>query len=395
MEALPFKEGPPENAGAETPGYYRFQYCRAAARLLAALAVGKELTIVCEHHEDYLVLDGSPLRAVSVKSRDQSKSKWTMHALVTDGKVSHLYETYRRAEVPIDCIFESNRSHDVADLWSDDEERRHDARNDLAERLDEKPDDVKGFVDHLVIDATLPGRRDIAAAYATNFAAPALDALGISQLDPGRAMAVAADLVAGASREGLSADALGELLLAHPTEWGGLLSKLQYEERTLTTALLRDALETVASAAVPRIPAETSASAVPIPETTMTKKLERGGLGPSVVATAGRRRALWFAHRAQYRDITEREEELEALKEWVQDQANAAEIAARAEGSSPYGSVMFEELMGRLGSAEALPVGTRQFDSHPALLSGAAFQLTDECSVWWSDPFTIRGGDEV
>jgi len=56
---------------------------------------------------------------------------------------------------------------------------------------------------------------------------------------------------------------------------------------------------------------------------------------------------------------------------------------------------MFEELMGRIGSAEGLPAGTRQFDSHPALLSGAAFQLTDECSVWWSDPFPIRGGDEV
>lgn len=390
MEALPFREGPPEDAGAETASYYWFQYCRAAARLLAALAAGKELTIVCEHHEDYLVLDGSPLRAVSVKSRDQSKSQWTIPALVGDGKLGHLYETYRRAEGPIHCSFESNRSHDVADLWSGDDERRHSAREALADRLDEKLNDVDGFVDRLKMDVTLPAKRDIAAAYATIFASPALDALGITQLDSGRAMALAAGRVAAASREGLSAETLGQLLLAAPEEWQGLFSKLQVEERTVTTGRLRDSLEAAASAGVPRIPAATSAIATPVPETTMTKKLEHGGLGPSVIASAGKRRALWFAHRARYRDITGRQEELDSLQEWVQDQANAAEMTARASNSDPYGVEMFEALMGRLSSDEALPAGTRRYDSNPALLAGAVFELTDACSVWWSDPFPIR-----
>ncbi len=394
MEALPFKEGPHEDAGAETASYYRFQYCRAAARLLAALAAGKELTIVCEHHEDYLVLDGSPLRAVSVKNRAQSKSQWTIPALVGDGKLGHLYETYRRAGQPIHCSFESNRSHDVADLWSDDGKRRRGARQNLADRLDEKLDDVEGFVDCLEIDVTLPARRDIAAAYATNFASPALDALGITQLDAGRAMALAADLVAAASRKGLSIEALGQLLLAPPGESQGLVSKLQVEERTVTTGQLRRAVEAAASAGVPRIPAATRATATPVSETTMTKKLEHGGLGPSVIASAGKRRALWFAHCARYRDITEREEELDSLQEWVQDQANAAEITARASNSDPYGIEMFKALMGRLSSAEALPTGTRRSDSNPALLSGAAFDLTDACSIWWSDPFPIRVRDD-
>lgn len=393
MEALPFKEGPFEDAGAETASYYRFQYCRAASRLLAALTAGKELTIVCEHHEDYLVLDGTPLRAVSVKNRDQSKSRWTIPALIGDGKIGHLYETYRRAEGTIHCCFESNRSHDVSNLWSDDDEKRRGSREDLANRLDEKLDDVEGFVDRLKLDVTLPARRDIAAAYATIFASPALDALGITQLDAGRAMALAADLVAVASREGLSVEALGQLLLAAPDEWQGLFSKLQVEERTVTTGQLRDALEAAASAGVPRIPAETTAIATPVSETTMTKKLEHGGLGPSVIASAGKRRALWFAHRARYRDITEREEELDSLQEWVQDQANAAEIAARAGDSDPYGVEMFKVLMGRLSSAEALPADTRRSDSNPALLSGAAFELTDACSIWWSDPFPMSGGE--
>lgn len=394
MEELPFRQGPAEDAGATTPSFYRFQYCRAAARLLAALKEGTALTIICEHHEDYLILDGNPLRAVSVKSRDQSKTRWTVPALVGDGKLGHLYETYRRAHDPIYCSFESNRAHDVANLWSSDDEERHAARQDLAGRLDEKVADVGGFVDHLTIDSSLPSSRDISATYATNFAAPALDALGVTQLDAGRAMTLATDLIAAASREGLSADALGELLLADPGEMPELFSRLKVEERTVDTDQLRAALEAAASTVVPRIPAETRAAARPVPETTMTRKLERGGLGPSVISSARSRRALWFAHCARHRDIVEREEELDSLQEWVQDQANVAEGVARAGGSDPYGLEMLEDLMGRLGSAEKLPAGTRRSDGNPALLAGAAFELTDACSVWWSDRFPIEGSNE-
>lgn len=394
MEVLPFKHGPTEDAGATTPSFYRFQYCRAAARLLAALKAGTKLTIVCEHHEDYLVLDGTPLRAVSVKSRDQAKTRWTIPALVGDGKLGHLYETYCRASAPIYCSFESNRAHDVADLWSGEEEGRRAAREDLASRLGEKIDEVSDFVDHLTIDSTLPLSSDIAATYTTNFAAPALDAIGVTQLDAGRAMTLATDLIAAASREGLSADALSQMLLADPGKLPQLLPQLKVEERTVDTDQLRAALEAAASAKVPRIPAATRAAAQPIPETTMTKKLERGGLGPSVISSAGSRRALWFAHRARHRDIVEREEELDSLQEWVQDQANAAEGVARARDVDSYGSEMLDDLMSRLGTTEDLPAGTRSSDGNPALLAGAAFELTDACSVWWSDRFPIEGLDE-
>ena len=115
----------------------------------------------------------------------------------------------------------------------------------------------------------------------------------------------------------------------------------------------------------------------------MSRKLEAGGLGPSVVATAQRRRSMWFAHCSQFRDIPEREDELRSLKEWVQDQANAAEIVAKDRGESPYGRAMYKELMKRL-RPNAVPAGTRSEDSHPALLAGAAFELTDICDVWWS-----------
>jgi hypothetical protein len=61
----------------------------------------------------------------------------------------------------------------------------------------------------------------------------------------------------------------------------------------------------------------------------MSKKLRAGGLGESVVGTAKRRRTGWFAHRAQYRDIPYRQEELDSLQEWVQDPVSNANDSAR------------------------------------------------------------------
>ncbi len=115
----------------------------------------------------------------------------------------------------------------------------------------------------------------------------------------------------------------------------------------------------------------------------MTKKLVAGGLGDSTVEAARRRWRSWFSHVAQYRDITFRQEELASLKEWVQDQANLAETTALQAAARPYGGDMHAELIRRVRDPDALPPGTRPEDSNPALLTGAAYQLTDECSIWF------------
>lgn len=116
----------------------------------------------------------------------------------------------------------------------------------------------------------------------------------------------------------------------------------------------------------------------------MTHKLSAGGLGPSTVETARRRRRYWFSHEAQFRDIPHRQHELASLTEWVQDQANAAESAALDSGRDPYGRFMHDKLIERLSDRNALPPGTPPDDADPALLSGAAYQLADDCSVWFS-----------
>jgi len=383
---MPFNGEPVEDAGASTTNRYRFQHCCAAARLLAAIATDSECEVICEWHEDFLVLADDSVEAVSVKHREQSRTKWSIASLVSDGKLSHLYDTFYRGNGEIRCAFETNRAHVVGDLWSEDPARQRPMRADLADRLGADMVDIAPFVEKLRIEGELPSRRYIASVYANDLAAAALDRLGLN-VDPTTAMRVASNLIAAASEEQISPEALKAIVSTPAADRAAVVSSQKVSDRHVTAQHLREALSDTAKDAIPRLPMPPEID-IP-PETTLTKKLRRGGLGPSVLGTAGQRRALWYAHRARYRDIPHREEELDSLEEWVQDQANLAETAAREKDIDTYGADMFQLLTRSLSSPEAVPRATRPEDSNPALLSGAVFELTDACSVWWSQIFPL------
>src|SRR6185437_5698008 len=204
MRALPLTDPPEEDAGAATADRYRFQYCCAAARLLAALAAGEECDVVCEWHEDFLVIgsDGG-VEAVSIKHRDGGSPAWTIATLGgKDGNLRRLLETFQRANGQIHCRFESNRADNAADLRSADIAKRATAREDLARRLGATREELDAFLGRLTI-SRVPDRADIVNAYADRYAAPALDRLGVSGLEPSRATRIAYELIAEASAERL------------------------------------------------------------------------------------------------------------------------------------------------------------------------------------------------
>jgi hypothetical protein len=307
-----------------------------------------------------------------------------------DGKLRHLLDTFQRSN-GVECCFETNRAHNADVLWSDDLAARDTARIDLTSRLEATRAEVDEFLDHLAITTPpVPGRHHIASTYASTYAAPALDHLGLSTLSPARAVQTTLRLIADASRDRIPDDAWTDVLAAAPPDRAAVLAKHRLEARTVTSTDLCEALEDAERIQVPQL-RDTSREAPP--ETTMTRKLERGGLGPSVVDTARRRRRIWYSHRAACRDLGEREAELRSLEEWVQDQANAAENLARVDDDTEYGTRMYDELMVRLRAANVLPPGTRKEDGDPALLSGAAFDLTDVCSIWWSPRFDTGSSD--
>lgn len=382
MVELPFTASPVEDDGAGTAHRYLFQHCCAASRLLAALATGTSCELICEWHEDYLVVNAHGVEAVSVKHRENHLAAWTIASLAGDaGNLQHLLDTFLRSG-EIDCYFETNRAHSVRALWDDDFPSRENARSDLAARLSGTRAEVDAFLDRLQFSSPqVPDRQHIVATYAAVFGAPALDRLGIIGVSPSRAIRIAYELVATASVDRVPDAAWAAVLAAPPAQRTNVMAEHQLEARYVTADDLRTALLDAAREQVPRL--QRLEGDAP-PETTLSSKLKAGGLGPSVIESAQRRRRMWFSHCAQFRDITEREDELRSLQEWVQDEANSAETAAIAFGASPYGPHMYQDLMSRLRSVDALPAGTRSQDQNPALLAGAAFELTDQCSVWWA-----------
>jgi hypothetical protein len=382
MQQQPLSGTAPEDAGATTAGRYRFQYCCAGARLLAAIAEGKACVVICEHHEDYLVLanDGS-MQAVSVKHREDHLASWSIPSLAgADGNLGHLLDTFQRANGQIDSCFESNRAHRVGGLFSVDPAVGGLLRDELAAKLSVTRAEVDAFVARLTIPPPMPNRRDIESTFATRYAVGALDALGII-LSPSVAISIARDLIADASAERLEVEVESAVLAAAPADRSAVVAEAVLAARRVTDQDLAEALRAAATARTPSLSASATGAGE---ETTMTRKLVTGGLGPSTVETAQRRRRYWFSHVAEYRDIPHRQQELASLAEWVQDQANAAESAALDSGRDPYGRFMHHSLIERLSDRDALPPGTPPDDTDPALLSGAAYQLTDDCSIWFS-----------
>ena len=159
MQLHPLSDPAPEDGGAATTGRYRFQHCCAGARLLAAVAEARSCVVICEHHEDYLVVgDDGAMQAVSVKHREDHLAAWTIPSLAGDGKLGHLLDTFKRANGQIDCCFESNRANTVAGLFSEDAAVSGPLREDLAHRLSVTREDVDAFLARLTFPPAMPHR---------------------------------------------------------------------------------------------------------------------------------------------------------------------------------------------------------------------------------------------
>lgn len=95
---------PPDDAGAETADRYEWQAAMAAANGLALyfdamqdgqLAGADNTRIVCEHHEDWVVVKGDYAELVSAKHRETAYGVFsTIRQLLDDGGLAHLFERW-------------------------------------------------------------------------------------------------------------------------------------------------------------------------------------------------------------------------------------------------------------------------------------------------------------
>lgn len=128
-------------------------------------------------------------------------------------------------------------------------------------------------------------------------------------------------------------------------------------------------------------PSDTSASR-------LVRKLRAGGIGPTGISSAMRLRGAWLAAWAELRTgLPGDAAELADLKTRVLHLAGTVEDEVRGPGS--YGVAMNRRLSDVLrpnALGRSLPIVL-----DPLHILGLAYELCDECQIWFSDPSALQG----
>lgn len=377
---------PVEDRGHETAVWYDFQYACTAMECLGLLA-DPEGWVLCEWHTDYVAATPAALPAalVSVKHKSPDQGAWRLSQLAGAGGLAVLYARWDAAGRKHRCRMATNagfapQAGDARDLKrlldagasADDVEIKVYAES-LAGALG-APDDETAARFLASLRFVSYGADGYAiAARGVEHARSVLERTGYDQ---GYAR-VAYDVAVGMVKQAVvSCDPV-----APPSGWlfGDEAADAIRAARTITWELLKAALTTVG---VP-VAAPYSSSPTAGGDTVLGRKLRAGGLGPSALTNAPRLRQQWYTTECGFRsDLPSRlGDPVEATRSAVVAQASGAEAVSRSPGVR-YAPQMYLELERRLGTvvSEFRWVGTDD-------LIGCAYQLTDECAVWWSDEF--------
>ncbi|MFD7656804.1 hypothetical protein ACFV4N_22775 [Actinosynnema sp. NPDC059797] len=112
---------PPDDSGSDTSDRYHWQACMAAADGLAIyrdsltpegmLPADLERSVLCEYHEDWVVISGQDAELVSAKHRDPEVGPWkTVNQLVDDGGLAHLFGRWVALEEKVHARLVTNAS---------------------------------------------------------------------------------------------------------------------------------------------------------------------------------------------------------------------------------------------------------------------------------------------
>lgn len=387
---------PPEDAGAVTHARYRYQWEVGARTCIASLTEESIAGLLCEWHEDHVVAFGDgAAELVSVKHREASQGPWTLRGLCVDGGVAHLYQRWiGLSRIPRCRVFTSGG------LNSDDQDSR--AFADACHSRDEREirpfarqiqrhlgaadaEDVVAFCQVLSIEAAQPGRPFIEATNIQDLLLPALRAMHVTATDPRRVYEAIVGLVERASRDREDRVSLGSVADVHRLDKDVARAAL-LASRFVTRSQVRAAvLEAIRPGGIRLAPSE------PIPtRTNLQVKLERGGVGPTSIRSAQRTRALWAEVEARFRgDYPGADVEIEDLRTRVLEAVSAVEDDVLGDTHpTPYGPTLLSRVRSALRIEAIAPAAV--FPIEDLHLLGLAFQLTDECQVWWSEEFDLR-----
>jgi hypothetical protein len=365
-----------DDTGSETLSRYTFQEVLAAEVVVEMLAGKPIRRVLCESDEDY-VIDWTDQRPefVSVKHREPDQGEWTCSALCSDGGLTHLFNTWRKAGKKIRCRLQTN-----AGLKTGDGEARRlavacrdgDAETfkkylaDLKTKLGaDSEEEVEAFLADLRIQDSLPKRDDLRPRV--------LDTLQNQMTSIGWARgrhSANFDLVCWEVHKASSAD-----LRSH--------TRVPSAEIPTTTAIQAQTLaaKTVDADRILAALRESEQASHRQGRSLLEQKLDCGGIGPTGIRRAVALQQHWL--RTRYRWSSDLPgDEIDGLRRRVLKCADIAERDSR--GTKKYGSVMQARLEALLASE--LASGVPAYIDEDALL-GIAYDETDRCNVVWCEDF--------
>lgn len=381
---------PEEDSGAETLDRYLYQAHLVAARCASLLLEGRIKAIICEWHEDYIVqFANGPSELVSVKHHDGDQPHWTIAKLCADGGLKHLFERYQLFDENVTCRLQTNeqlRSGDPAELKAACHGEDVGCRRSWAEKLvghlgSEDVDLIDRFLGELWIDDGLPDRRMVDSVHRDTLMPAVGEKLGLALVEQGPCYQRLVHLAVEASRSS------GAALVVEALSDSSALARSREHERTLEAKTIdrQRALTAIGrSAAVPKV---LLSARVPVTteRTVLAKKLDAGGVGTTGINSARRLRANWERHVGAWSSgLPGDDDQIEHLRAEVVRLAGLAEGRTREPGRE-YATRMIEVLEELLNEHDASSMGAAPLTVE--LLLGLAYERTEACEIFWSDPF--------
>ncbi len=385
---------PPEDAGAQTASRYRYQAEVVARFVLGLRPRGQVLAVICEWFEDFIVVfrdDRTQLG--SVKHRELSRGPFTVADLLDEGGLRHLFDRWTITGKRSDCLLCTNQG------LTSDAQRLKDACGpqdrssvepiaaEIRQRLGAKDlDEACRFLSILTIEDGLPSRRHIEAANIQNGVRPLLRARGYGSYSAEKVYEAIVERVREHSedREAETHDFVD--IIADPTRLSGTAVRARKLEARIVR--YRDLAEAIAAGRPDgRMPLPL-ATAIP-QSTVLAKKLVAGGFGPSALEAAQRLRASWTAFEAEQADDLGPDPLIEDVRTRILREAAGAEGQAQmAVGQqASYGLAMHARLVEAVSVPDFLSSCAIPIDG--ALAEGCAYDLTDQCRIWWSPVFDL------
>lgn len=401
---------PPDDSGAETADRYEWQAVMAAADVLSlyfrcldedgALIEGAQFEVLCEHHEDWSILETDGAELVSGKHREASVGPLSsLRQILDEGGVLHLFGRWKALDLTPLCrlVTTAGLTGDSAKLVGVCDRLRADpdtADEDVLEVIAAvkttmasllckggaqpapEPDDViRAFLMSLRVLDSQPRRHHVGDLAGERYGRPVADRLGQPTSGPAVWMAVLS-LVRPRMRA------------AGPARGGALptVNGVEHDDplapRTLSLADVDAAVRLVLASA---------ADFVPLPRVIlanrMSVKMTEGGCSDNAVERADRLRLQYRQYwrvRQSSPSTTDQRRQLDNMLLRILDDATDGTRVAGAQ----WGAELWREIDDRLQRIEGTPEA--QGLSADLMLGGVS-ELANRCWAWFTDRFDADG----